>query len=118
MADDKLKTLDLGLPGVLGIHEDQDGKLSILDGQHRVGMFDTLTKKKANAAGDLLRKVLVEVYPQLDHHGENHARELFLEINKAEPIKLVDLPGTYLGMAATTKCRLLREANSTLRLTI
>lgn len=92
MADDKLKTLNLGFPGVLGIHEGQDGRLSILDGQHRVGMFDRLSKKK-NAASDLLQKVLVEVYPQLEHHGENHAQELFLEINKAEPIKLVDLPG-------------------------
>ena len=91
MADDKMKTLGLGLPGVLGIHEDKEGKLSILDGQHRVGMFHTLSKK--NQAGEMLQQVLVEVYPQLDHHGENHAQDLFLEINKAEPIKLVDLPG-------------------------
>jgi len=93
MADDKIKTLDLGLPGVLGIHEDSDGNLSILDGQHRVGMFSTLSRKKHVAADKLLDRVLVEVYPQQEHHGENHAQELFLEINKAEPIKLVDLPG-------------------------
>ena len=96
MADDKMNTLHLGFPGILGIHEDQNGNLSILDGQHRVGMFDTLSKKKANAAEDFLEKVLVEVYPQLDHHNEKHAQEILLEINKAEPIKLVDLPGALL----------------------
>ena len=90
MAEDKLKSLDLGLPGVLCIHENKEGKLSILDGQHRIGMLDALSK--SNKATDLLdKKVLVEVYPQFDHHGDNHAQDIFLEINKAEPIKLVDL---------------------------
>ena len=90
MADDKLKTLDLGLPGVLCIHENKEGKLSILDGQHRIGMLETLSKNKT-ASALLEKKVLVEVYPQMDHHSTNHAQDLFLEINKAEPIKLVDL---------------------------
>jgi hypothetical protein len=90
MADDKLKTIDLGLPGVLCIHENKEGKLSILDGQHRIGMLETLSKNKT-ASALLEKKVLVEVYPQLDHHSADHAQDLFLEINKAEPIKLVDL---------------------------
>ena len=33
-------------------------------------------------------KVLVEVYPQRGESAEKHAEELFLEINKAEPVKL------------------------------
>jgi len=104
MAMDKLKTLRLGLPGVIGLHEDANGKLCILDGQHRVGMLDTLAKGKRGSATTAkdndahrmmnLDQILVEVYPQQpEHHNENHAQELFLEINKAEPVKLVDLPG-------------------------
>ena len=104
MATDKLKTLRLGLPGVIGLHEDANGKLCILDGQHRVGMLDTLAKGKRGSATTAkdndahrmmnLDQILVEVYPQQpEHHNENHAQELFLEINKAEPVKLVDLPG-------------------------
>ena len=39
-------------------------------------------------------RILVEVYPQLPHMDEaTHAQEIFLEVNKAEPVKLVDLPG-------------------------
>ena len=37
MAKDKLKTLWMGVPGVISLMEDESGKLSILDGQHRVG---------------------------------------------------------------------------------
>lgn len=91
MAQEKMKSLHLGLPGVLGLHEDKDGKLCILDGQHRVGMLATLREKDANIK--ILDKVLVEVYPQREEHSEDHAQEIFTEINKAEPIKLVDLPG-------------------------
>jgi len=39
-------------------------------------------------------KILVEVFPALnDQREEAHAKEIFLEVNKAEPVKLVDLPG-------------------------
>lgn len=39
-------------------------------------------------------KILVEVYPQRENlTGEKQARSIFLEVNKAEPVKLVDLPG-------------------------
>jgi hypothetical protein len=41
-------------------------------------------------------RILVEVYPPTPREGadeESHARDLFLEVNKAEPVKLVDLPG-------------------------
>ena len=38
--------------------------------------------------------ILVEVYPQRDESDvDTHAKDIFLEINKAEPVKLVDLPG-------------------------
>jgi hypothetical protein len=41
----------------------------------------------------------VEVYPQQQQDNDTfvdadkHATELFLEVNKAEPVKLVDMPG-------------------------
>jgi hypothetical protein len=39
-------------------------------------------------------QILVEVYPQNDDLDEsNHSKEIFLEVNKAEPVKFVDLPG-------------------------
>jgi hypothetical protein len=93
MATDKVKTMHLGMPGVIGLYEDTQGRLSILDGQHRVGMFTILASKQKDDAQGMLDRILVEVYPQLDHHDEAHAQEIFLEINKAEPIKLVDMPG-------------------------
>lgn len=119
MAADKLKTLHLGLPGVICLHEEDNGKLSILDGQHRVGMMKILLEKQHQQqqklpsssskaeSGDIISEymdldhVLVEVYPQTDKiRMTDHAQDIFMEINKAEPIKLVDMPGV-----ATSKDR-------------
>jgi hypothetical protein len=93
MAKDKLKTLNLGLPGIIGVFEASDGSLSIIDGQHRIGMLKVLEETPATDDFDF-DKILVEVYPQDQHIKEDvHARDLFIEVNKAEPVKLVDLPG-------------------------
>jgi hypothetical protein len=73
MALDKQKTMHLGVPGIIGLHEDLEGHLCVLDGQHRVGMFTILLMKEKY---DVLEKILVEVYPQKSEHGENHAQEL------------------------------------------
>jgi len=40
-----------------------------------------------------LTSIIVEVYPQMPHHDADHAQEIFVEVNKAEPVKLVDMPG-------------------------
>jgi hypothetical protein len=111
MAKDKRKTLHLGLPGVMGIHENTvTGELRILDGQHRIGMLAILlmlegSKKqqqhgeedKSNTASDGStisplqdKPIVVEVYPSAEPQS---AKELFTEINRAEPVKLVDMPG-------------------------
>jgi hypothetical protein len=93
MAKDKRKTVHLGLPGVMGIHENIDtGDLRILDGQHRIGMLAILSEQNKNNAADQFKDkpVVVEVYPLAD---ANHVKELFTEINRAEPVKLVDMPG-------------------------
>ena len=48
--------------------------------------------EKQDVEGIDLDRVLVEVYPELPDCTD-HAKELFLEVNKAEPVKLVDMPG-------------------------
>ena len=88
MAKDKIKTAHLGMPGVIVLHEDCHGKLSILDGQHRVGCMTLLHSENIGLFD--LDRILVEVYVS----GEvDQAEDIFTEINKAEPIKLVDMPG-------------------------
>jgi len=137
MAKDKKKTLWMGIPGVISLMEEEDGRLSILDGQHRVGMMalleeeqrklrergrtdenntskDGISKSNNNSQMDDLAKldlnnVLVEVFlprklhndktglsdnntpRQEDQHDDKAS--IFTEINKAEPVKLLDLPG-------------------------
>ena len=71
--------------------KDENGQLSIIDGQHRVGMMSIL-EEEPDAENFDLDRVLVEVYPEVEGH-DNHAQDLFLEVNKAEPVKLVDMPG-------------------------
>lgn len=88
MAKDKTKTPHLGMPGIIVLHEDSEGKLSILDGQHRVGCMALLNIQEKE--GFDLNRILVEVYSS---EVTDHAEEIFTEINKAEPIKLVDMPG-------------------------
>ena len=61
--------------------------VSILDGQHRVGALDILLEKSIITAED---RVLVEVFPDVD---DKKAVDLFMEINQAQPIRFVDLPG-------------------------
>ena len=104
MAVDKLKTLHLGMPGVIGLYEHSDGMLSILDGQHRIGMFTILEGMRKDTSNSFLEQIVVEVYSKPptavnesssteDQQDASLAREIFLEINKAEPVKLVDIPG-------------------------
>ena len=112
MAVDKLKTLHLGMPGVIGLYEHSDGKLSILDGQHRIGMFTILEGLKKDTSNSFLEQIVVEVYSKppnsaaseassesltSDQQDATMAKEIFMEINKAEPVKLVDIPGIVKG---------------------
>lgn len=90
--------------------QDKEGSLAILDGQHRVGMMQLLAEKKANISLD---QVLVEVHtcPDSELDEEKFARDLFVEINKAEPVKLVDMP----GVAKESDRRILTKAAEDLR---
>ena len=59
----------------------------LIDGQHRLGAAHLLSQRgKLSGA---LSAILVEVYPPME---EANIKELFTEINKAEPVLLVDLP--------------------------
>lgn len=125
MAKDKRKTLWMGIPGVISLMEDHDGRLSILDGQHRVGMMALLAEERrrvrerggdGDGDGDELdsldlENVLVEVFvsrrfrDDLDRRAvvnatgggsggdDDDMAAIFTEINKAEPVKLLDMPG-------------------------
>jgi hypothetical protein len=102
MAREKVKYMQLGFPGAVCLHEDKEGNLSVLDGQHRIGMMQLLRemkKEKGLPTGndEYFKQVLVEVYPTpregVYKDDAQHAEAVFLEINKAEPVKLVDMPG-------------------------
>ena len=60
-------------------------RFGIVDGQHRVGALRVLYGK-----GEFDGRVLLEVYPL---QSNDEISELFTDINKAEPVKDVDLPG-------------------------
>ena len=136
MAKDKKKTLWMGIAGVISLMEEECGRLSILDGQHRVGMMALLSEeqqrkqkiaennqtynvsvREQSTDDDLLAQldlenILVEVFlPQQKNNNavtvlvdskqqeqqpppeQDDKAIIFTEINKAEPIKLLDLPG-------------------------
>ena len=61
--------------------------VSILDGQHRVGALEILLSNGVMRDSD---EVLVEVFPDV---SDEKAAELFTEINAAQPIRFVDMPG-------------------------
>lgn len=140
MAADKAKSSHFGLPGVIALHEVcthtivlllsesfrprqrltpsptsfiqcKEGKLTILDGQHRVGMMTILEEKKDEISFDLDR-VLVEVFPEIDEKQyDSYAQDIFTEINKAEPVKLVDMP----GVASKTDRKVITEGAARLK---
>lgn len=71
-----------------------------------------MEEKKTELSFDLDR-VLVEVFPETSHNGEyeNYAQDIFTEINKAEPIKLVDMP----GVASKTDRKVITEGAARLQ---
>ena len=67
------------------------GAFGILDGQHRVGAMRMLLESGTAAGCDAGARatVLVEVFPT---HDDAHTAQLFMDINKAQPVQLVDMP--------------------------
>eukprot|EP00291_Cryptomonas_curvata_P025995 CAMPEP_0172163526 /NCGR_PEP_ID=MMETSP1050-20130122/7320_1 /TAXON_ID=233186 /ORGANISM="Cryptomonas curvata, Strain CCAP979/52" /LENGTH=387 /DNA_ID=CAMNT_0012833725 /DNA_START=304 /DNA_END=1464 /DNA_ORIENTATION=+ len=70
-----------------------EARFVLVDGQHRLGAYTLLSRQMKGASNAPLPQgmgeMLVEVYPQL---SDGQAAEVFTEINKAEPCKLIDLP--------------------------
>lgn len=96
IAHEKLRKKDIGLPGVIALFETRTGDLSILDGQHRVGMLTILqqtTSKKTSGLVFDMNEILVEVFPETESSDEFYAADLFADINKAEPVKLIGKAG-------------------------
>ena len=61
--------------------------VSVLDGQHRVGALEILLSNGVIRESD---EVLVEVFPDV---SDERAAELFTEINAAQPVRFIDMPG-------------------------
>ena len=77
----------LGLPGVITMYTDSEtGKSGVLDGQHRIGALKIMAE---DAVWPQEQEVLLEVHAV---NTATDAKELFTEINKAEPLKLIDMP--------------------------
>jgi len=78
-------------PGVITLWSDANSKdakvYKILDGQHRVGALRILMEEGEVKPDD---EVMVEVFRL---KGDEEAAALFTEINQAQPVKLVDMPG-------------------------
>lgn len=77
-----------GLPGVITLyHNRATGATGILDGQHRLGALMLLCEEGAWELAE--RNVLVDVFRV---RGPQDVKDLFTEINSAEPVRLVDMP--------------------------
>lgn len=71
-----------------------------------------MLKEKVSSGDFDFGNVLVEVFPaQTEQHQENQVKEIFLEVNKAEPVKLVDLP----GVAKAKDRKIINEVAANLR---
>jgi len=88
-----------GWPGTISVVEfpTDEGRTQavLVDGQHRLGAFTLLQRQLKSQGQDPtqiagMSEILVELYPTVE--GEDMAAEIFTEINKAEPCKLLDLP--------------------------
>mmetsp|Transcript_36816 Transcript_36816/g.59016 ORF Transcript_36816/g.59016 Transcript_36816/m.59016 type:complete len:228 (+) Transcript_36816:87-770(+) len=88
-SDKKNSVVKNTFPGILTAYRfKQTQKIGLLDGQHRLGAFKHMTK---NGLCDPKEKnVLIEVFELNDG---KQADRLFIEINKAEPVKSIDMPG-------------------------
>lgn len=79
----------------------------LIDGQHRLGAAHLLSQ--SGKLSEPLQTILVEVYPPM---GDSGVKELFTEINRAEPVMLVDLPD---GGASDAENATITRAAETLR---
>jgi len=87
--DKKDSAFSSGFPGVLtACRFKGTNALGLLDGQHRLGAQRFMAQKGLSESGT--ESILVEVF---DCETSQMADRLFVEINKAEPVKAIDMPG-------------------------
>eukprot|EP00611_Tribonema_gayanum_P022208 TRINITY_DN4418_c0_g1_i1.p2 TRINITY_DN4418_c0_g1~~TRINITY_DN4418_c0_g1_i1.p2 ORF type:complete len:209 (+),score=89.01 TRINITY_DN4418_c0_g1_i1:673-1299(+) len=106
MAADKMRGKKFnGMPGVITLYQDRSDPTdsAIVDGQHRVAAL--MIMSEAGAWDKAAHNVAVDVVPTSD---EQEVCDLFTEINKAEPVRLVDMPGE--GAAAHQRAVLAEAA--------
>lgn len=83
--------------GVITMFEDKlSGRIGIVDGQHRAAAY-LLLSQQGHIDG-IERKVVVDVFVT---ENDEQVSALFKEINSAEPIRLIDMPGE--GASEETK---------------
>jgi len=118
MAKELKKNKQVSLYGLITLCEDRKGQLRIIDGQHRVGMMTILQQEKEQGLEIELDEILVEVFPHSHLQDtssspswQEFCGKVFVEINKAEPVKLIDLP----GVAKTQEKRLINHVCESLR---
>ena len=95
IAQDKLKHYDstvgtssIHMPGVITMFEDiKTGLSGIIDGQHRAAALVMLAQEDYWGLHD--RNILVDVFAT---SNENQIMDLFVEINKGEPLRDIDMP--------------------------
>lgn len=77
------------LSGVITMYLDKKtGKAGIVDGQHRAGALMLLSQQ--GHWDRLKRNILIDVF---NTDNDEDIAALFKEINSAEPVRLVDMPG-------------------------
>lgn len=91
IADEKIRsssTSGITMPGVITMYHDRNsGATGIIDGQHRAAALILLVQE--GYWDPLVRNVMVEVFHT---SSEGEIRDLFCEINSAEPVRLIDMP--------------------------
>mmetsp|Transcript_6108 Transcript_6108/g.19566 ORF Transcript_6108/g.19566 Transcript_6108/m.19566 type:complete len:402 (-) Transcript_6108:177-1382(-) len=111
IAKSKAKSNVGGWPGAISIVEAEDGIGAVVDGQHRLGAAHVLASKFGGLP-PRLSQIIVEVYP---HMADLQIAELFAEINKAEPVALIDLPATAEGGATDADRQVITTAAEQLK---
>jgi hypothetical protein len=110
IAQSKARSTVQGWPGTISVVErtaanSDKPEMLIVDGQHRLGACLWLSSKdKLTGATE---RVLLEVYTDLQ---EKETSDLFVEINKAEPVLSIDLPMPEIGGATTSHNAILSGA--------
>lgn len=97
IAKAKAASLVGGWPGSIAVVERGQNGGIVVDGQHRLGAAWLLSQQQ-KIMPKSLSEIVVEVYPEAE---DARVFELFAEINKCEPVALVDMPSDVVEGGAT-----------------